>query len=444
MASAIGSVVKSVFAFSAADTVVNCIKKALDRVDESINSALQGANQMGLMQQLEAGKQVRLAIENMSKVYEKSFTLTLEKTDAVVQRHFGEAERMINDLKDVFLVNTLFQRAECLIRDLPFIDNTPYVTHMRPGGVVASREDYGVLFELSGSFPMGGKEEPIQRAGGRPTPKPEIGKPTLFIQKNQYSPLRTLAASVIFSVPFSVLFPNQGDSNKISLATFHVEVPFLEKNTGKIKTHQYTGFVGMLPISIGRVAIEYSVKGVDRVYRNFESIIFSQNSRPYAEDKTITGRQYSISPNDGYKIEKKTAKINWHEKKGKSFGAPISEEEDRAVFAVSTHLHKKYHKIGKVRFALSCTGYKDVEAIKKEVKTLDLKWGDNIALESVGDARVVLTTFDGASIEITGLHSHPYVKLMTEGGKRVVRVADARSVNMMLVNPQAILPNSKL
>ena len=365
MASAIGSVAKSIFFFSMADTVVDCIKKALDRVDESINSTLQGVNQVGLTQQLEAGKQVRLALENMSKVYEKSFTLTLEKTDAVVKRHFAEAERMINDLKDVFLVNTLFLRAECLIRDLPFIDNTPYVTHMLPSCVVASKEDYGVLFELGGNFPIGGKEEPIPRAGGRPTPKPDIGKPTLFIQNNQFNPIRTLAASVMFSVPFSVLFPNP-DSNKISLATFHVDIPFLEKNTRKVKTHNYTGFVGMLPINIGRVVVEYSVKGFEPVYRNFVSSVFRQNSRPDGENRDIIGKHYTFSPGDGFKIKKETAKLTWHNPKGKYDEALVSEEEDRLVWGVSTHVDRDdYHKTGKVRFTLSCTGYKDVPAVKK-------------------------------------------------------------------------------
>ncbi|MGD0665691.1 MAG: hypothetical protein ABSA17_08215 [Rhabdochlamydiaceae bacterium] len=405
--------VKGAFVFSRSEGVLGCIRQVLGHLDKTIHRIWQEASVRGLGREWEAYRQLRLVVENMEKMY---MGLALEKTDEAVKCRFFEVEKIIHELSDVSQVESLVGRINRMVEDLPHIDGAPFVMQILPGCIVSSDKDFNVVIEAKGHFP-----------------KADKGSPALCFQQKRYMPSMRSGSSLIFSIPFSVLFPNRFgsaiESDKFSLEAFQIEVPSSEMRA-------YTGFVGVLPIHVGSVGVEHSISETRRISKQLSSKIYKQKAPSRGENADIIKTEYRLTPDDGYKFDVRTAKFQWISVQGCLRNEIVYSSPNGLIFAVSTYMVPGPRFLsGKVKFRLSCVEHKDEVITKKVARMVQLKWGDELPIENMSDFKIVYAPCGGEIVEITETSSHPFIKLVNVAGKLMLRVSDAHSLCPSLASP---------
>jgi hypothetical protein len=79
--------------------------------------------------------------------------------------------------------------------------------------------------------------------------------------------------------------------------------------------------------------------------------------------------------------------------------------------------------------------HKDEVITKKVARMVQLKWGDELPIENTSDLKIVYAPCGGEIVEITETSSHPFIKLVNEGGKLMVRAINAHSLCSSLASP---------
>lgn len=405
----------------------------MDRVDDTIQKAVDEAKNAAIAVELEAGRQISLAIQNAENAYKEVLDYTVDKVNEAIQADLRKLEDMVKQFQDrnAELMSDLADRATLLSMQLPFHDRHPQLWKLHPSYISTKVNDFVLSFkgkfedaadkslvpELS--FPS--KSGPIKALMIRPKTEQHV-KPIGLSGDNAYQPPLTKSTTLQldFIVDLSKLFPKDLTSN-YPHCVGTLQVPWVYNSFLYWASGGYLGWdtsiykvcIGALPINPGDITIQYSgsTPEVQPVSRNFET-----HSNV---DRHGTWHDVQSKPDAGWHVVRGTTNLVFDKAFDQYDRQFRSDDGDLVWWKVWNH-HHGWTK-GRVLFNQT----RDVAVTKEETKTAP-EWGSNIVVAPPAGltiSKVIFKAFDGTSNEfVPGMVFHsPYLEMEFIGKQLNIR-----------------------
>jgi hypothetical protein len=387
-----------------------------------IQGAIESARNAGLSMEIEAGRELNIAIENAKNALSEVLGEKLKDIDKTIQGSLYQLRGMVEDLVNHVAIDldVLSQAIQTFVDGLPFHKKEPKLMQVLPRFVVPSRQNLPTMLEFHGNFELAADNK---------------FKPTLTVNLRPYDADVNDTRLLKFNVSLSDLVASSppGDPNRFSYGHAILSVPW-ERSTWlgirkKRVVDQYKTVVGLLPESPGRIKLNYSTSHPDQRQQPFTSTEYYQSSASDGANDDHKDVSYAVSPTSGWHVQRNSTRFTVVEAHGDWSHSFVSDDGDKVVYKVTT-IHHKFSEAGRVRFKIEFTEYRDISA--KDPKELDvrLKWGDSESFDlEPGDWKVTFDAFDGSHQEfISADVSNPFLKVRATSTGIVLQAADPKTL----------------
>jgi hypothetical protein len=406
------------------DRIEGAIEKATESQRLAAISTAQAVEQTGLSLQIEAGRQVKLALDQFKNCYKDSLEITIEKLNPEIQKNLETIKQLIENIINpkIELAGDLAVRVEQFIHSLPGIGDIPYLFRSLPNFIDYSQQNRNVLVQFYGRFP-----------------KTVETKASFTINGRTFSPIESKILQLTFQVPSNCFY---SDPKQVpSLAQGELKLAWIKNGwvSNSPCEHQYKIWIGVLPPAPGKVSLIYRQITTERLFRHFVSPDFFQSSATKGGKLTIINKPYSVPPEAGWKIVRGSSKliVIWKREKNSTCSFH-SDDKDQVIYHVSTIHSKTPGKSGEIQFRIEFDQYLETTTEQEQSEEIPLKWRETRVIDAKKGAfkKVTFTSFEGVHYEMSGANSsNPLIKITNQGGNLVLNVASPETLSFF---PQAL------
>lgn len=375
-------------------------------VESSLDRIISNAENSIIRAEIEACREVSVAIANIKEAYKESLDLTISEIDreisAKFEQLFGLVDKIVHEsMEDV---EKIMEDAQQLVNSLPFSDKHPQVTRISPRYIVPDNSSTPVPISFYGNFYYNSDK------GFQPT----------FKINNQSLPLLGLQTQqLIFAAPSKYL-PFPQDIHSYSYLVGNLIVPW--KSGWIITSTEVSTFdilLGMLPSSPGHISLEYT------------SYVPARSTQPYAtaEQKAWCDNYYpqgwkvmtfAFYPEEGWYFD--TSSVNFQITYAHGSHSERITTLDKSQIVLEFGCTAKDGKhMGRINYIITAMQYKDGTQPQKNLQELNLVWGDR---KVIGNPTLVtFEPFDGGPIQqFAGPSSdNKYIQILKEGDQLVIK-----------------------
>ena len=349
----------------ASPTFGSLLDGLFSQVDDTIQQALQNAKDAGVELELEAGREIALAIENAKNAYKDSLDYTIDKVSVAAKNAFDRLSSMVdkfqkttgNELKDLEI------QAQQLLNTLPFSSKQPQLSNVTPRYIVVDDVARDSLVTFKGNFPYSAK------AGFEPS-LDFSGNKCLLVDSN--------TQSLTFQIPPSAF--KDAPKNQYSYKTGNLQVPW---DDGWVMSHKtefdYKVGLGALPQTAGTGSAEYVAHDIQHNAKAVSSQAFNLDGNNWYPEHWHTV-DTPIVPEQGWTIDlSKPPSLVVVPIHGKHKQEIVSVAPNQIVVRVELYC-KEGHDIGIMQFRVDYNVYQDVPIEKKRVENFVMNWKDSLLL----------------------------------------------------------------
>lgn len=397
----------------------------MDDVENTMNSIIQNAENATINVEIEAGRQLTIAIQNAKNAYQESLQMSVDKVETAIQDRLKQLDGMVQlfQAKNMELIKKMAQDVQLFINSLPFSKLNPQLKEASPKYVVLDSNSPDLRVNFSGNFPF--------------SADPKY-PPTLTFNNKPFKKIDSTTLNFIFEGPVDALFPKSTNAptDKYAYSVGKLEIPW--DNTENLpwykrllgytdtKTYEYDILETALPLSPGRItAIYTSSQSGDPIRKRYVSATIHEDAN-HAYRKGKCGysdvHRFSFNPDPEFKVILGTQALivhpgahgNHHE-----FIDGVSEMGVNARIEMDACSGKH---MGIIDFHVEFDEIKPTTVEKIQQLPINLKWGESQVLP-IKDAnhgrliKVVFASFDGLTNEFgtnTDL-SNRYIKIYNQG-----------------------------
>lgn len=388
----------------------NILDGLLESVDRSIEEAINSARNAGLDLEIEAGRQIGIAIENAKNAYKDSLDHTIDQAGKAIQEQVEQLKSMVQDLQNKVTeeLEKLESKTQQFILSLPFANKQTQLSRVQPRYAVIADGAPKVHFKFEGVFYYSAS------AGF---------EPTLSFGDQVYAPVSTTTQSLEFEIPTGSLISNEDDAmTKNSYASGILSAPW---DNGWIWSNRvestYKVYLGALPLSPGKIQVEYTAKKIVTVTKHFVSGTIDAWADKHYPKKWVVIENTTYAE-AGWQICSE-ARAVIHAGAHGNHDNPIVSRRERTFVISQVGLAAFDGKhMGRVSYHVEFDEAQEQTHITKRVEEIKLKWGDSCIIEPNEDEEVSKFIFDafadGSHNEYAGpTLDNPYLKISAEHGK---------------------------
>lgn len=222
----------------------NLLDGLFNRVNSTIQKAIDEATTAGIELEIDAGKEIDLAIQNVKNAYKDDLNYTIDKVGKAAQGAFNQLDSMVQQFEQQVgsEMNTLMVQAQQLVNSLPFSSKQPQLTSLQPRYLVIDSLATSSLVTVKGNFPASAKTG---------------FTPSLTFGNTPCSLVDSSTKSFTFQVPHQIF--SDAQQNRYSFTTGNLQVPwdngwwFLSHKT----EFDYKVGLGALPQVAGQGSVTY-------------------------------------------------------------------------------------------------------------------------------------------------------------------------------------------
>lgn len=381
----------------------------MDKINGSIQNAINGVTYSVLTMEVEAGKQVAIAIQNAKEAYADSLNLTVDKVSKAITDKIDQLTNMVQIVEDnnKALLAQAAADAQQLVNTLPFSKQQPQLTTIAPQYVAISSQADTVLVKFSGNFPWSADKR----------------YPTSFTMNGQTCPIfSNTTQALIYTVPVSA-FTNTS-LNKCAYVMGKLDVKWSNGWSWpleKVSTAEYNTGIAVLPLSPGNITAYYSTSGLKRVEKAYSSPTYSFNGNSWYPQRWVNIPPFTVPPENGWKIDTSIQpRLVMHPgAHGNHTQNIISFDQNGVQVAVGLQCDSG-HYMGIISFHIEFTEYQDQPTSTSRAEPITLKWGDSTMLQpQPGETiwKVHFSCFDGSENDFGPADTgNNYLRLINEGG----------------------------
>lgn len=392
----------------------------LNRLSDLIQQAIEAARNAGLALEIEAGREINIAIENAKNAYLEILDKTLKEVDKKVQGTLNQLQGIVDELLGhaIDSLDQLTKRTQQIVNSLPFRKRQPQLTHVLPRFVVPGRQTYDVLLQFEGNFEFAAQEE---------------FRPSLDVSGRTFNPSGNDTQKLTFAVPVDDLMgsPARSEPTKFSYSKANLTVPWKQSGLlgGKRRRDSYLSLIGLLPVRPGTITIEYKESKTQPQVRRFGTPEYYQTSGGDGGNDDHENVPYAVSPTSGWHVVRNTSYFDKLVAEGDWSHSFSSDDGDKVVYNVTTI----YHRIGtsgKVRFKIWFDESRDEVVSEDKSIAVDLRWGDSQSFDLPATTwKVIFDAFDGTHSEFIGTDlSNPFLKVRATATGLTLGTADPRKL----------------
>lgn len=384
-------------------TLAAAFSHLLDKVNHTIEDSIQTGESSAIDIELEAGREISLAIEGAKNAFEKELKETTDKVSATAKKTLDQLSTIVDKFEkgNAEAIKDIRTSTQQVVNALPFSSKQPQVTSIAPNALVPGSTAQAVVHFL-GNFFYAAKEgfTPVLKLSDR---------------------VCTLTNSTTQCLEFSIdsdLIQN-AHADKFARLQGNLQVFW---DDGWVWSHKaennYRIGLNILPNSPGKITVEYASHKKDWISQAVQSPYYIENGNNYYPQRWHTKIE-TIYPAQGWMIDvtKPPALVAFHEhgKHQQSIESVTPQQ-----IAVKIGLHCSEGKdIGIFHFRVDYTVTQEVTNTTKRTEDVSLKWGDSLLLTPNDDeeiSRIVFNSFNGSHQEFVGPDlSNPYLKLASQG-----------------------------
>lgn len=355
-----------------------------DQVNDTIQQATSNARNAGVELEIEAGKQLCLAIENARNAYESELDKTIEKVDVEARKIFDRLNsavqkfqtRLIDEMQDLKL------EAQLIVNALPFSSKKPQLMTIRPRYIVIGDVEKITRVVFGGNFPCSG-------IVGFDPALVFAGKACVIFHKD--------TKSITFEIPGSAF---RGiDKYQYGFMTGTLTIPWDDGLIWSHKTqYEYQVGLGSLPQIAGEVTANFINKGTERVTKPCSSPTYFYDGNDWYPEHWHTIYQ-DVYPEPGWQVDV-AAPVNLHKEHvhGDHKQEIISVAPNKITVKIGLYC-KDGHDIGKVRIRVDFQQWQYRDYKKSREERYEMNWKDDVLLkpadhEEISD--VEFKAYDGS------------------------------------------------
>ncbi len=384
--------------------------KAVDR----LNIVLKNASSHAIT---EADTRLRFLIANTLNASRDILDESLDKVDVQFKNNVDYIMSAVRAIEERFYdqitdFNNRLTHAAQAVRS-----NKPLLLSIEPSCIIRTSNAGNAVFKLVGHFPTIGT--------------PGL-KPSLMLNGHQAILIKPLQGECSFSIPYQALFARNSD-----VCVAHVEIP-CENVLYRRDVYKYKLLIGIIPSSPGIIVVEHT-KSVNKreINPTPKSNHFHLISR---EDlgKKDQNQLCRVQATQGWKVLRGSHQLQIHHNKGDTSLQLVEENDAEVVYRAVTYYRKKSKRAcGELRFTLSCTEYRESDALEPPTKTpVHLEWNTSQQFDySPKTWKVIFTPFDQSfSREFLGPSTDdPFINLTFEGQGLRISTKDPAKIKRLQI-----------
>jgi hypothetical protein len=387
----------------------------LGKLMDQLQQAIEAARNAGLSLEIEAGREVNIALANAQNAYADSLNKTIDNINQTMKGTLDQLQSMVNDVTNNTFgsLDAITARAQQIVNSLPFRPHEPQLTRTGPRFVVPSQQTYPVTLRFQGNFEFAAKKNYT---------------PSFQVNGHTYVPSSNTTQELQFIVPVSELFAAPPDTGKYSYVMGTLIVPWRRLLVKREEDH-YRLILGALPARIGKIRLIHTTSHVDHPTKHFESSQFYQSSGSDGANDDHKDVPYDVIPDTGWHVVRNTSSFNDKGSEGDWGRTFVSDGGDHVTYRVTT-IHHSIGTAGRVHFTISFNETQDVTVSDQNSEDVTLNWGDSRSFSyPAGTWKVVFDAFDGTHAEFSGADlSNPFLKLRDQAGSLVISTADPKTL----------------
>ncbi len=374
------------------------------RVDGSIQQAINVGENAGIRLELEAGRQVTLAIQNAKNAYLESLDQTVDRLDAVARSSLNSLASMVQEMenKGSLEISRIEAAAQQLINTLPFANTHPQLKSVQPKYVV---------------LPSSGRELTLQFWGNFKDAAHQQYEPSLEVGGRVYHPISTTTQNLAFRC-----FIDKTSTSQFSCLSGLLKIPF---EAGKFFTEksvaEYKILLQVLPSSPGKIKVYYTSKQSEKIMQNKTVTINARADNDFPA-RSVT-KTAVIHPDSGWSIDPSSVQGPFvHKGAHGSHGQPqiVSKDSNQIVAQVGLSAVDGKH-MGRIAYDVRFFQVQQVQKIEKRQEELVILWQNSKVLDHENNEevhKIEFDAFDGTHSEYAGPDlNNPYLKIRYANGK---------------------------
>lgn len=385
----------------------------LDRVDQSIQGAINSAEKAGENLIADAGREVYVAIENAKNAYKDSLKYTVDTLSKAVLLNLDAINSMVQDLesKNADLINKLVGQAQQLINSLPFASRQPQLTFVMPRYAAIGANSTAVHYKFSGNFVDASRDGYA---------------PTFFLNDQPAYCVGHETQRLEFMVSVGAIKDPAKDKNSYNIGTLNISWDngwiFSNKTSDQFKV-----YLGILPLSPGKFTVEYAKSNQVAQRKHHVSEKDKEwGDNDYGKGTSWVTRKDTFYPDSGWQIDVNTVSDPILEPgaHGSHTQEVSKKTKDFVEVTVGLAVNDGKH-MGRIEFHEEFDETQNQTVVSKRTQDLPMGWGDSKVLESNDPSetfsKLSVTLFDGTQVEFAGSNSdNAYVHVSNQNGKFVV------------------------
>jgi hypothetical protein len=356
-----------------------------DQVNGTIQQAADDLKNAGLELEMEAGKEIGLAIENAKNAYKDSLDYTMDKVSKEANDFFNRLNGMVQKFQNQIDSDMadLKVEAQQIVNTLPFASKQPQLTSITPRYVVVDDVAKVSRVTFNGNFPWSAT----------------VGfEPTLSFADKQCFLFNKTTQSFTFEVS-NAAFAKE-NKEMYAFSTGKLVVPWDDGYFWSHKTQfEYQVGLGALPQIAGKVEVEYVDKGSDRATQGKSSPPKFYDGNQWYPEHWHT-EHLDIYPDPGWLIDvTKTPNLIAQHVHGDHKQGIISVTPDKITVEIGLYC-KSGEDIGKVWVHVDFSQWQYQPFEHKRVETYEINWKDDELLKPQGHeviSQVTFKAYDGST-----------------------------------------------
>lgn len=404
---------------------------------DEIEQAIEAARNAGLALEIQAGREVNLAIQNATNALSDVLTKFVTDLDNTIQDALNQLQTLVESVVNQVATDlgVIIQQVQQIINTLPFHDHQPQLTSTLPNFVVPASPaaGYPAKLQFNGNFEFAAQKEF--------TPTLDILRNGTVI--NTYAPSTSETQNISFLVQVLDMFPvGSVDPTKFNYVICRLSVPWEKTILWPIKKRVidvYSVIIGALPGSPGKITHTYTKSvPLPPSQKPFQAGPFYQDSGSDGGNNDKIDVPYEVTPEANTHVVRNTSRLStgpglyggdW----SYSF---VSDDADKVVYNVTTIHHGAFGSSGFVHFWITFNESYSQSVDQPQSDPVELRWGDSQIFnpDQLGtDGKFILEAFDGSREEVSGEDTdgrNPFLQTTKGGdGSITLTTADPKTIN---------------
>jgi hypothetical protein len=387
------------------------VQQAIDKLGNTITSA-----------EIQAGREVNIAISNAESAYKESLGTTVETLDPVIKQKLDSITSLANSFvnKTYTKIDDVMAQAQQIVDSLPFRAHEPQLTKVYPAFVVPTKDSGTIQLNFLGVF------EYAARTGFQPT---------VQVNGKTFQVNVTGTQSLTCGIPLAEMFGNQINKNNtsVSFATIGLFVPWQDTVLFGLKkkdmTNRYSIPLGALPMSPGKIQLIHTWTQPKTVIQHVIRGPWQVSSQKEAGNDDHIDEPYTGTPDTGWHVVQGSSKFTGS---GHDYHEDFSDDSgDKVTYKVTTR-HQRSGSSGIVDFTIEFDQSKQESETKQQTDSISLGWGDSTSFNlPLGSWKIVFDAFNNTHSEFNGSnHDNPFIEISDDNGGFIVKAKNPGDIKL--------------